>query len=194
MGHGSNCTHPTRPPARTRPPPTQFEINLFKNIIHGIDDRLALSRARGIPVKTAIRIFSTQDHTHKVYVRNKDCWAYGLDLTSISPWNSDFRNKKAGTLISPRHVLWARHYSIHINKTIRYGKRELTFWMNCIDSSISSRWGWRWGSIGFCVVRLLVVGFFVWMLLILLHNTDLPHGHFSKCTGRLEFKWGCMFA
>ncbi|XP_041375250.1 uncharacterized protein LOC121388101 [Gigantopelta aegis] len=95
-------------------------MNLFKSITHGIDDRLALSRSRGIPVKTAKMIFSKQDHTHKVYVRNKDCWAYGLDLTSISPWNSDLRNRKAGTLVSPRHMLWARHYSIHVNKTVRF--------------------------------------------------------------------------
>lgn len=44
-----------------------------------------------------------------VFIRNTNCWAADLDLTCCSPWNSNARNKKAGTLISPRHVLFVVH-------------------------------------------------------------------------------------
>ncbi|XP_041376839.1 uncharacterized protein LOC121389310 [Gigantopelta aegis] len=76
--------------------------------------------SRGIPVETAKMIFSKQDHRHRVYVRNKDCWAYGLDLTSISPWNSYYGKQMAGVLVSPRHILFARHYRVGVNTIMRF--------------------------------------------------------------------------
>lgn len=80
-----------------------------------------------------IKIFTVQDHGHKRYVRNVDCWAYPLDLTSISPWNSQGKNRRAGTLVTPRHVLYARHYSIAVNTTIRFVDRN----NNVVDRKIA---------------------------------------------------------
>ncbi|KAL8584922.1 hypothetical protein ACOMHN_043559 [Nucella lapillus] len=99
---------------------TPFETSLFSAIEHDIDDRLRASRAKGITPQQAMPIFSAQDHAQKHYVRNPDCWAADLDLTCISPWNSNHGNKKAGTLVSPRHAVWARHYSIPVNSTLRF--------------------------------------------------------------------------
>ena len=65
-----------------------------------------------------------QDHAHKHYVRNPACWAADLDLTCMSPWNSDHATRKAGTLVSPRHAVWARHYNIRLNSTIRFVTRS----------------------------------------------------------------------
>jgi len=65
-------------------------------------------------------IFSTQDHSTPLYVRNTDCWAADLDLMCISPWNSLGGAKRAGTLISPRHVLVAGHYPLTIGTTMRF--------------------------------------------------------------------------
>ncbi len=45
-----------------------------------------------------------------VFIRNTNCWAVDLDLTCCGPWNSYLGKKMAGTLISPRHVLFAAHY------------------------------------------------------------------------------------
>jgi hypothetical protein len=55
-----------------------------------------------------------------VYVRNTACWCADMDLTCLSPWNSDGGNNKAGTLISPRHILFAKHYRIATGATIRF--------------------------------------------------------------------------
>ena len=67
-----------------------------------------------------MEIYSTQDHSTPTYVRNVACWAYGLDLTCISPWNSQGVEVRAGTLISPRHVAFASHAKLNDGTTIRF--------------------------------------------------------------------------
>lgn len=96
------------------------EISLYSAIADGIDNRLLRTQTLGTEVSEAIKIFTKQDHTHKVYVRNPDCWAHDLDLTCISPWNSNGHNRKAGTLLSPRHAIWARHYNMPVSTTLRF--------------------------------------------------------------------------
>ena len=59
-------------------------------------------------------IFDVRNHTATppVYVRNTDCWAADLDLSGISPWNSQGGSNAAGTLISPRHIIFAQHFPV----------------------------------------------------------------------------------
>jgi len=72
-----------------------------------IDRRIA-----GRTPAVAMPVFSSQNHIAPAYVRNVDCWAADLDLSCISPWNDYAGVLRAGTLISPRHVLFAHHYPI----------------------------------------------------------------------------------
>ncbi|MDD2797811.1 MAG: T9SS type A sorting domain-containing protein [Bacteroidales bacterium] len=65
-------------------------------------------------------IFTTQNHYGGKYVRNTNCWAYNLDLTCASPWNSKGINLRAGTLITPRHAILAAHYNIQTGDSIRF--------------------------------------------------------------------------
>lgn len=79
------------------------------------------TRISGIIASTGTKyIFSTQNHSASTYIRNSGCWTSGLDLTCISPWNSDGVARKAGTLISPRHIIFAAHYQINNGSTIRF--------------------------------------------------------------------------
>lgn len=80
-----------------------------------IDSALA-----GKDASTALKIFTTQNHSSANYVRNINCWAVGFDLTCISPWNSDLAHKKAGVLVAPDIVLFAAHYPISNGSTIRF--------------------------------------------------------------------------
>jgi hypothetical protein len=64
------------------------------------------------PPTTSLPIYTTQDFTNQVYVRNPACWAASIDLTGISPWNQAYANLRAGTLISPRHIAFAKHYPL----------------------------------------------------------------------------------
>lgn len=59
------------------------------------------------------------------FVRNPNCWAYDIDLTCCSPWNMhptlrlnggilpSSSHHMAGTLISPRHVIFCQHDSFY---------------------------------------------------------------------------------
>ena len=78
--------------------------------------------------KTSMPVFTTQDHATSTYVRNPDCWAADLhgELTCASPWNSQLGNRKAGTLITPRHVVCAHHYAISTGTTLRFVAEDNT--------------------------------------------------------------------
>ena len=65
-------------------------------------------------------LFSVQDHATATYTRNPALWCADVDLTCISPWNSDSQNRKAGTLITPRHILNAAHYEFPVGTAVRF--------------------------------------------------------------------------
>lgn len=89
--------------------------SLRKHLIDSVDTRISgKTAADGLP------IFSLQDHTNSNYVRNTGCWAYGVDLTPLSPWNSDGGVTRAGTLVSPKHLIFATHYQIATGATVRF--------------------------------------------------------------------------
>jgi len=68
------------------------------------------------------KVYSTQDHSTPDYVRNPNLWCADVDLTCISPWNSNGVNRKAGTLITPRHALFVvhAHYYPYVGETWRF--------------------------------------------------------------------------
>lgn len=75
-----------------------------------IDGRLA-----GKNPEKALPVYSNYVANAKsgIFVPNPDCWAAGLDFSCASPWNSgDIGNWRAGTLISPRHILYAEHFKV----------------------------------------------------------------------------------
>ena len=90
-------------------------IYLPDRIIRNVDNRIATKDAL-----TSKTIFSTIDHNTSTYIRNTNNWAYDLDLTPISVWNSESGGAKCGVLVSPRHIMLAAHYSIPIGSTIRF--------------------------------------------------------------------------
>jgi hypothetical protein len=71
-------------------------------------------------------IWSTRDDVNAVYRWNTSLWASGLDLTCLSPWNSYDANKRAGTLITPRHVMFANHFFVPPGWSIRFVKSDGT--------------------------------------------------------------------
>jgi hypothetical protein len=71
-------------------------------------------------------VFSTQNHATQSYVRNPNLWCADVNLTCISPWNSNGANTKAGTLITPRHVLNATHYEYNVGNTVRFVAQDGT--------------------------------------------------------------------
>ena len=72
-----------------------------------------------IASRTAVPVLVLSEiHGSTNYVRNTNCWAYTYDLTCNSPWNSAGGIYYTGTLISPRHVLFAAHWDDVTNGTV----------------------------------------------------------------------------
>ena len=130
--------------------------SLGEHLAAMIDNRLA-----GKTPSVAKLIYTNQDHNAPMYDRNPDCWAADIDLTPLSPWNTFGANLKAGTLISPRHVLFAKHFSEAVGMQLRFIAANnvvvtrtvaaLTavagndIMIGCLDSDVPN-------SIGFCKV------------------------------------------
>ena len=91
---------------------TDFNLNAAQNI----DLRIAYKH----DIKVNRFVFNSAIDLMNLYERNPDCWAYDLDLTCASPYNSREGKKRAGTLITPRHVLLAAHYSLQNGDSIRF--------------------------------------------------------------------------
>ena len=75
------------------------------------------------PAAQSKPIYTLQDFGTQTYVRNPDCWAASVDLTGISPWNGTGANTRAGTLVSPRHIVFAKHFPI----STAPGSNEIVF-------------------------------------------------------------------
>jgi hypothetical protein len=78
------------------------------------------------PTKRQVNYFSSINLPAGTYVRNTDCWARNLDLSSLSVgtshgFDNNYTLQRPGTLITPRHVLVANHYPPY---SIRYQNRS----------------------------------------------------------------------
>jgi hypothetical protein len=91
---------------------------LGKNSSDNIDSRITEVTTEN--ASTYKPIFSTRNDATATYIRNTGSWVYGLDLTPMSVYNSDLGSRKAGTLISPRHIIFAEHYTIANGSKIRF--------------------------------------------------------------------------
>lgn len=79
-----------------------------------------LTRLSGTTFPQAQPLYSSQNHSTATFIRNPNFWGADLDLTCISPSNSYSNALRAGVSISPRHILFAKHYPIPVGTTIRF--------------------------------------------------------------------------
>jgi len=84
-----------------------------------------------------VSIYTTMDHAATNYVRNTNCWAYGFDLTCIAVYNSsEMASRRAGTLISPRHVMFANHYAPPDGTELRFVANDNTVVTRVLSNSV----------------------------------------------------------
>lgn len=110
----SSSSSTTIPPCHSGPG------TLADYCIDAVDTRIADIAAED--VADAMPLFSTMDHENETYVRNTDCWLSDIadQLTCLSPWNSNRAQRKAGTLVSPRHLVMAKHYQYPVDTVVRF--------------------------------------------------------------------------
>lgn len=92
--------------------------------LEGIAAGAVDSRIAGLDPAIAKPLFTVEDHATATYVRNAAAWTSDLDLTGVSPWNSAGGEQFAGTLVSPRHVIYATHFQIPKGATVRFVTRS----------------------------------------------------------------------
>lgn len=91
--------------------------SLAEHLSLQIDDKIDNT----MTMATNGKLFSTQDHSTPSYIRNVNFWNNSnVDLTCISPWNSNSSNRKAGTAITKRHIVNAAHYEYGIGTVVRF--------------------------------------------------------------------------
>ena len=80
----------------------QYSTECVDNRLRGADPSAALSRFSFYPAGANFGKF----------VSNDRFWAKGMDFSCASPWNDRGGSLRAGTLISKRHIIYARHFPI----------------------------------------------------------------------------------
>ena len=92
---------------------------------HSIDDRIVNTNK---DMNLFVNYIANGEQTN--FVKNANCWAYDIDLSCASMWNSKNKYQRAGTAISPRHVIFAKHFSIPVGDVL---------WFMACDGEILSR-------------------------------------------------------
>lgn len=107
------------------PTPSEIDLSTYSN-------NEIVNYLRNIPPENNSKsIYSTQNHSTATYVRNVNCWAYGLrqQLTCFSPsvlvpelteTPTLPVNTLHGALVTPRHILFAAHNGHKKGSIIRF--------------------------------------------------------------------------
>lgn len=85
-------------------------------------------------------LFSLADHATPRYQRNEASWTAGLDMTPISPWNSHGGERVAGTLVSPRHIVYATHFQMPVGTRVRFVAKDNSVVERTIAAKISPQY------------------------------------------------------
>jgi hypothetical protein len=133
--------HPSWEPIPPIIPPT-ITSEVAENAIAAIDSRIAdltketpatWTPAGGEPKGllndlSYVRLFTNYGVDSDAFVPERDtsCWAYTLDLTCTSPYNSQHGRHMSGTLISPRHIILTTHYHFEVGTVITFVTKDNT--------------------------------------------------------------------
>lgn len=147
---GSNQIATASPTNVPPPPPT----NIFA--IGSAPYAAATAIDTNLTLPAVMAIYSTMNHSATNYTRNSSCWAHAFDLTCVPAYNSYEQisisnccanpsynccvpvvpTKRAGTLISPRHIIFANHYWIANGSTLRFVAMDNTVVSRVLSNSI----------------------------------------------------------
>jgi len=83
-----------------------------------------------------LNLFSVQDPQTNTYTRSTSCWAASLDWTGVSPTNSADPFRRGGTLVSPRHLIWANHFNIPNGTSMTFVSNENEAFARTINNSV----------------------------------------------------------
>lgn len=92
-------------------PVFDFATNSIAWRIVGTDPAVCLSRFSDYPPSKG-RLGFPRCLWEKPFPANEKFWLKGVDFSCVSPWNDSCGAQRAGTLISKRHVIFAKHFPL----------------------------------------------------------------------------------
>ena len=106
--------------------------SLAFNVTNAVDQRIVGKNSSHRP------LYTTQNHASSIYVRNPDCLLSDIDLTCLSPWNSEGQTFMGGILVSPYHVLYCTHFGFYPNvgHTVRFITQDNTVVTRTITATL----------------------------------------------------------
>lgn len=111
------------------------QLNAEANAYQAVDNKIAGLTANS----TTLKVFSTEvDTGTPSYVRSTTLWAYNslLDMSGISPYNSESAGQKAGVLLTPNIIWMANHFLINPTHTIRFVSPSGAYYDRTIVSAV----------------------------------------------------------
>ncbi len=114
-----------------------YSTDLVTEMSHEIDYRIEGLTANDSTKK----VFSTRGNMTDPWARSATVWTTEgdspLDLTGASPWNSNLDFRQAGVLISPRHIVFAKHYPIANGSTVIFITDDNTIVTRTLQAQMS---------------------------------------------------------
>ena len=89
----------------------QFATNSIAQRIAGADPNVCLSRFDDYPPSKG-KLGFPRCLFEKAFPANEKFWLKGVDLSCASPWSDESGTVRAGTLISKRHIIFAKHFPL----------------------------------------------------------------------------------
>lgn len=90
-------------------------LTLQQFAVKSIEERIAASD----PTNGLCRFANYAANASKdIFTPNTNFWLRGVDFSCVSPWNSAGGRLRAGTAISKRHVVFAKHFPIPVGTRI----------------------------------------------------------------------------
>ena len=88
-----------------------FATNAVRERIDGADPAVCLSRFTDYPPSKG-KFGFPRCLWEKPFTPNEKFWLKGIDFSCASPWNDECGSTRAGTLISKRHIIFAKHFPL----------------------------------------------------------------------------------
>ena len=92
-------------------PVVDFATNSIAERIAGVDPAVCLSRFVDYPPSKG-KLGFPRCLFEDPFPPNPKFWLKGVDLSCASPWNDSCGTLRAGTLISKRHIVFAKHFAL----------------------------------------------------------------------------------
>ena len=104
-------------------PVCDLATNSVNQRVAGADPAVCLSRFADYPPSRG-KLGFPRCLFEKPFPANEKFWLKDVDFSCASPWNDSCGTERAGTLISKRHVVFAKHFSLWKGVRILFVDRE----------------------------------------------------------------------